>query len=188
MTNNEIKNNKVNNSAKVLILDAVFTAILIFVDQLTKIMCTSLKDSGPVVLINNVLELHYLENRGAAFGILQGQRVIFLIISIVVLVIMSMVYIRIPAEKKYVSLNIIMDFILAGALGNTIDRVMLGYVRDFIYFSLINFPIFNVADIYVSVATVLLAVYIIFVIEENDFKEIEASIKAPFSKKNGEEE
>ena len=168
MTNNETKNNKVNNSAKVLILDAVFTAILIFVDQLTKIMCTSLKDSGPVVLINNVLELHYLENRGAAFGILQGQRVIFLIISIVVLVIMSMVYIRIPAEKKYVSLNIIMDFILAGALGNTIDRVMLGYVRDFIYFSLINFPIFNVADIYITCSTIILLLMILFVYKEED--------------------
>ena len=74
-----------------------------------------------------------------------------------------------PLEKKYRYLEFLLIFISAGAVGNMIDRIRMNYVVDFFYFKLINFPIFNVADIYVSVSCVLLAILVIFYYKENDF-------------------
>ena len=73
-----------------------------------------------------------------------------------------------PDEKKYRMLHLLLSLIAAGAIGNMIDRIRFDYVVDFIYFVLINFPIFNVADIYVSVSTVVLVILLLFVYQEND--------------------
>lgn len=159
---------KINNSIKMLVINFVSLIVLIGLDQLSKIYFTGIKNKSEIVIIDKVLEFRYLENHGAAFGILQGQRYFFLIIAIIVFAILSFVLIKIPAEKKYIKLNILFTFILAGALGNTIDRLIYGYVRDFIYFSLINFPIFNVADIYITVSTILLVICILFIYKEDD--------------------
>ncbi len=75
---------------------------------------------------------------------------------------------KMPDEKKYRLLHVLLSLIAAGAIGNMIDRIRLDYVVDFIYFVLINFPIFNVADIYVSVSTVALVILLLFVYKEND--------------------
>lgn len=69
---------------------------------------------------------------------------------------------------EYRLLHVLLSLIAAGAIGNMIDRIRLDYVVDFIYFVLINFPIFNVADIYVSVSTVALVILLLFVYKEND--------------------
>lgn len=158
------------NSLKMLIIDCIIFILLVILDQYTKILLTAIKGGNSIPLINNVLEFRYLENHGAAFGILQGQRVFFLIMSIVVFLVIGLILYRIPNEKKYLALNLILTFILAGAIGNTIDRLVLGYVRDFIYFSLIDFPIFNVADIYITCSTILLIIVIIFFYKEDDLK------------------
>lgn len=158
------------NSLKMLIIDCIIFILLVILDQYTKIILTAIKGGNSIPLINNVLEFRYLENHGAAFGILQGQRVFFLIMSIVVFLVIGLILYRIPNEKKYLALNLILTFILAGAIGNTIDRLVLGYVRDFIYFSLIDFPIFNVADIYITCSTILLIIVIIFFYKEDDLK------------------
>lgn len=160
---------KVNNSAKWLIIDFISFIILVILDQITKVKITVLKGQNPIELIKNVLEFRYLENRGAAFGMMQGQRIFFLIISIVVFFIITFILLRIPTDKKYIKLNIVLVFILAGAIGNTIDRLILEYVRDFIYFKLIDFPIFNVADIYITCATFLLVFFTLFSYKEEDF-------------------
>lgn len=157
------------NSIIMLVINAITVAVLIFIDQFTKILLTPLKENGPIILINGVLELRYLENRGAAFGMLQGARTIFLVIAVFVVIVMGYIFIKIPNEKKYIKLNIVLSFILAGAIGNTIDRVILGYVRDFIYFSLINFPVFNVADMYITCTVILLILLIIFAYKDEDF-------------------
>ena len=156
------------NSKKMLAFDIILTILLIIYDQYTKILITPLKNSEPIVYINNVLEITYLENRGAAFGILQGQRILFILIAAVVLVVMGFFFVKIPAKKKYIKLNVSLVLILAGALGNTIDRASFGYVRDFIYFKIINFPVFNVADIYITCSTIWLAIMILFCFKEND--------------------
>ncbi len=157
-----------NNSKKMLLINFIAVIALIFLDLYIKLLITPLKDNGPVVLIKDVLELNYLENRGAAFGILQGQSVFFLLIAIVIFVAGCYLYVKIPCEKKYIKLNIALDFFLAGALGNTIDRMYYGYVRDFIYFKLINFPIFNGADIYITCSTFWFVIMIIFCYKEDD--------------------
>ena len=100
---------------------------------------------------------------------MKGQRLFFLAIAIVAFVVITYIFIKLPAEKKFVKLNVILAFILAGAIGNMIDRFALGYVRDFIYFYCIDFAVFNVADIYITCSTALLVILICFVYKDEDF-------------------
>ena len=168
------------NIKLVLFFDFVLAILLIIIDQITKRWAsTSLKQNGPIQIINNVLEFYYLPegNKGAAFGMLQGQQVLFLIIAIVVVVAIAYLLVKIPLESRYLPMRILLVFIAAGGIGNMIDRAVLNYVVDFVYISIINFPIFNVADIYVSVSTVILALYVVFYYKDEDFKKIEVLIK-----------
>lgn len=163
---------KTSNKKRVLclFLDIIFFAGLVYLDQITKALAVKhLKDQPAFVLMDGVFELHYLENRGAAFGMLQNQKVLFVVIAAIMMVVITYMLIRLPRNKHYVPLEILLVLIASGAVGNLIDRVSLDYVVDFFYFKLINFPIFNVADIYVSVSCVLLAVLLIFFYKENDF-------------------
>lgn len=145
--------------------------ILIIADQLTKLWALAdLRGSEGIPVISGVFELQYLENRGAAFGILQDKQILFLLITVAVAVLLTYIYIRIPEEKKYTPIRICYVLLMAGAFGNLIDRVARGYVVDFFYFKLIDFPIFNVADIYVTVTMVLLIGLILFYYKEEDFE------------------
>ena len=140
---------------KQYIFAALGVVILVLLDQYTKLLAIAhLKDQSAFVLWNNVFELHYLENRGAAFGIFQNQRWFFVIMTVVILVIVSWFYGRTPVEKRYLPLRICMIVLTAGAIGN---------------FSLIDFPIFNVADIYVTVTFIVLVLLIFFYYKDEDF-------------------
>lgn len=166
-------------STKYLIRVSISVILLILLDQLTKIWAVvRLKDQPAISLIRGVFELQYLENCGSAFGMMQGARVFFIISTIVLFLLVCVIYVRIPKEKMYLPLRVIAVLFLAGAAGNFIDRVRQGFVVDFFYFSLINFPIFNVADIYVTTATIALIVFILFYYKEADLERI-------FSKKKG---
>ena len=115
---------------------------LVFLDQFTKYLASSgLKGRPPVVLIPDVLELQYLENRGAAFGSLQGMQGVFWVLTLAFLAAAVYFYIRIPKTRHYLPLTACCVVLAAGALGNFIDRVANQYVIDFIYFSVIDFPI-----------------------------------------------
>ncbi|MCR5602987.1 MAG: signal peptidase II [Lachnospiraceae bacterium] len=160
-------------------VDILMIAILVFIDQLTKKWAVNtLKDSDPVILIKGVLQLYYLPsgNTGAAFGILSGHRVLFLFIAAAVVAVILFLLIRLPMDSRFTVLRILLIFIAAGGIGNMIDRFVLTYVIDFIYFYLINFPIFNVADCYVTVATIALALLILFRYKEEDMKLLEQSV------------
>ena len=151
----------------------VLFCILVLIDRVTKnLAVVQLKDQPDVPIVQNVFVLQYLENRGAAFGILQGQKVIFLIITIVILAIVAFVYLKSPMKRRFTFLRFILVLIAAGAVGNMIDRIMQGYVVDFFYLIIINFPIFNVADIYVTVAAALLIIMALFVFKDRDYKEL----------------
>ena len=78
------------------------------------------------------------------------------------------IYFRIPDTKKYSALLLIITFIFSGAIGNLIDRIFLNYVTDFLYVELINFPVFNIADCYVTVSVFILSYLIIFKYDDND--------------------
>ena len=143
--------------------------VLTAFDQFTKLLALrQLKGNEPFVLWKGVFELHYLENRGAAFGILQNQRIFFVCITIIMVIVIGAGFWRTPKDKKFLPMKITLVFLLSGAIGNFIDRMLRGFVVDFFYFSLIDFPIFNVADIYVTVSFVVLAVLILFVYKEED--------------------
>jgi signal peptidase II len=146
---------------------------LVAFDQLTKQwVLRVLKPHGPIPLIPGVLELSYVENRGAAFGILQNKQWFFIAITLLILALMLWIYPRIPDQGRFLPLRLIAVFIVSGALGNMIDRISRGYVVDFIYFKLIDFPVFNVADIYVTCSAFVLAFLLLFFYKEEEIDRI----------------
>ena len=145
------------------------TVLLVAFDQWTKLLAVRhLMGQAAVPILDGVFELHYLENRGAAFGILQGQKGIFLLCTALVLVVLAFYYNRMPVTGRFRLLRLVGLLLSAGAVGNLIDRMQHSYVVDFLYFKLIDFPIFNVADCYVTAGAVLLAAAILFVYKEDE--------------------
>lgn len=154
---------------RLLLKDMLGMVLLILADQLTKyIAVVHLKDKPAIPIIPDVLELSYLENRGAAFGMLQNQKIFFVFVAVIILAVIGYVLFKMPEKKKYTMLHVLLVLIASGAVGNLIDRLRLDYVVDFISFVLIHFPIFNVADIYVTVATTILVVLLLFYYKEED--------------------
>lgn len=176
-----------NNRLKRTIIELLIFIAAIILDRVTKIWAVNnLKDNVSIPIINGVLEFYYLPNgnTGAAFGMLKGHQSLFLIIALVVVVAIGYILVNMPFDKKYRFVSIFLLFIAAGGVGNMIDRFIQNYVVDFIYISCINFPIFNVADIFVSVSTTLLIIIGLIKLKEEDFTIIENALKNPFCKHN----
>ena len=160
------------NQGKWLVL-GIGILLLTALDQFTKHLAVLyLKGQQSVPLVKQVFELTYVENRGAAFGILQNHRGFFLLLTGVALAAMVWVYWKLPAKKKYIPLEAVLLALMSGAIGNMIDRGFQGYVVDFFYFKLIDFPVFNVADIYVTVSCMLAMALLLFVYKEEDLEAI----------------
>lgn len=153
------------------IIGAAASILLIFLDQFTKQLAVKYLMNQPnIVILKGVFELQYLENRGAAFGIMQGQKSFFVIFTLIAMLALVWFYMKkIPAMKKYHFLEIICVILFSGGIGNFIDRIRLNYVIDFFYFSLIDFPIFNVADIYVTVAAFVMIFLGLFYYKDEDY-------------------
>lgn len=150
----------------------------ILLDQITKYLAVvHLKEKEAYVLWDQVFQLEYLENRGAAFGMLQNQQIFFFFSVILISAVVVWFYFRVPMEKKFLPLRLCAVFIMAGAYGNFIDRLRLGYVIDFFYFKLIDFPVFNVADIYVTISTIVFCLLLFFYYKEEDLERIIRSRK-----------
>jgi len=158
-----------NNSKKMLVINYIIMVLAVALDQITKLLIEALKDKPDIDVVHGVFSFTYVENRGAAFGMMHGQRVFFVIIAIVVFAVISYVLVKVPNEKKYIKLEVVLSFIVAGAIGNMVDRFFLGYVRDFIYFYCIDFAVFNVADIYITCGTAILVILILWVYKDDDF-------------------
>lgn len=157
------------SQVKSCITASISVIILVLLDQYTKLLAiTHLKNQDSFVIWENVFELQYLENRGAAFGIMQNQRWFFVVLTTVMLIAIAYIFYITPKNKRYLPLNVCLVFVVAGAIGNFIDRLFRGFVVDFFYFSLINFPIFNVADIYVTVTFFVLVLLLFFYYKDED--------------------
>lgn len=138
-------------------------AVSIGLDQGTKRLAVQhLMGKPPFVIWDGVFELYYSENRGAAFGMLQGKQWLFFLIAAAVILVILWILWRMPAGRRYFPLTVCLFLLLSGAAGNLIDRARGGYVVDFLYFKLIDFPIFNVADCYVVISTFLLVLLFFF--------------------------
>lgn len=151
------------------ICDVFSLCVLVFLDQFTKAKAvTHLANQEPYVLIQGIFELHYLENKGAAFGMLQNGKVFFIFAAVIMMTLIAFVLWKAPKEKKYLPWHVFLIMICAGGIGNMTDRIRLEYVIDFFYLKCIDFPIFNVADIYITVGTALLVIYLLFFLKEED--------------------
>ena len=177
-------NTKMSKKKKIfLAVDMIMIILLVALDQFTKYLaCEYLQDKPAIPLIKGVLELNFLKNSGAAFGMLQNQKVFFILVAVLILFIIAYVLFRMPDDKKYNVMHVLLVMIASGAAGNMIDRIRQDYVVDFIYFVIINFPIFNVADMYVSICTVLLAVKLLFGISEEDYRVLENALSSPLKR------
>lgn len=161
---------KKSNRIVLLLQYLISVSLLTGLDQWTKYLAVHhLKEQEDIALIPNVLYLHYLENRGAAFGLFQNQFLFFGIMTLIVLAAVIYVLWKLPDERRYLPIKGVCFLITSGALGNLFDRLRLNYVVDFIYFSPIDFPVFNVADIYVVVSMILFMLLILFYYKDEDF-------------------
>lgn len=134
---------------------------MVALDQVVKYWAyTHLQFMQSVPLIDGVFQLTYVENRGMAFSLLQGQRWFFVVttVAVVGIIIAALCkgYIQTTLGK------VAMALCIGGALGNFIDRLLRGFVVDLFDFCLINFPVFNIADMFVVCSAILFFYYIIF--------------------------
>ena len=189
------KKNKKN-----FIFSGIAVFVLVLLDQFTKYLAvTFLKDQPAIPIIKEVFELKYLENTSAAFGMdpvsllhnifqfeiflenpqlyLNVRMTFFYIFTIAMIFLFAWIFSKIPNKKRFLILDLIFIFISAGAIGNLIDRMSQQFVVDFLYFKLIDFPIFNVADIYVTCASIVLVIVGIFYYKDEDIEMIFPSTK-----------
>ncbi|MBN2285389.1 MAG: signal peptidase II [Tissierellales bacterium] len=143
-------------------MHTIIILILFFCDQGTKYLAQSqLKGAESIEIIERFLYLSYVENKGAAFGILQGQKIFFVIVTFIILA--ALWYYKNKNNKLRKVTLFSFDIIIAGAIGNLADRLILSYVIDFIdfkFWGLYDFPVFNFADIMVVTGTILLSLLV----------------------------
>jgi len=153
-------------------IEIIVIILLLVLDQVVKYLTvTQLQGEAPFIVINKVFEFVYVENRGAAFGILQNQQWIFKVFTgLFIIVAFYVLYKKMPKTKHYIPLRITAILFIAGGIGNLIDRIRLNYVIDTFYFKLIDFPVFNVADSCVVIGTILFVLLLLFKYKDTDFE------------------
>ena len=185
----------------VILVDVILTAVLLAVDLLSKhFVAAAISVSGdPIVVIKNVLTFRYSENKGAAFGIFDDARVFLcVLVGVVVAAMIAFMVFHIVKkkhkEKGALLLHISLSMIVAGGLGNLVDRIAFGYVRDFIEYTFIytlfgrNFAICNMADVFLTIGVVLLIVYLIVYYAVGNGKKKGGSAKNAASEVSSESE
>ena len=137
----------------------IIIAILIGLDKIIKYWALNyLKEVNSIPVINNIFSLTYVENRGAAFGMLQNNQSIFILVAAVASC-FGLYYLHSKKVNNLGKIGILL--VISGAIGNLIDRVRLGFVVDYLDFHIIWSYVFNLADCFVVVGTILLCLYII---------------------------
>ena len=150
------------------ILWGLFCLGLFLADRFTKIyMLNNLQPIGSRPVIDGFMQFTFVENRGAAFGILQGKTWFFVVLTIVIGVIIVYFMRKLIVKSKYPEIVFSLCLILAGAVGNFYDRIAYGFVVDFFELLFVNFAIFNVADIFVVCGAVILVLLILFDVKED---------------------
>lgn len=145
-----------------MILWVIIIVACVALDQLTKILISNFYAVGEShAVIPGVLNFTYVKNPGAAWGMLSEHRWVFIVISAILIIILPIILYR--YRKVHFLFGFSLSMIIGGAIGNMIDRVFAGEVTDFIETAFMNFPVFNVADCFVTVGAALMFVYIIFI-------------------------
>ena len=143
---------------------------LVAIDQFTKkIVALNIPEQGDISVVDGVFKIVYTKNTGAAWGILKNSTAFLSVLSCVMMIVFIILFFRLDWHiKRQRPLMIIGVFVVSGAIGNLIDRIFLKYVIDFLYFELINFPVFNIADCYITVSMIVLAFLMLFYYKEED--------------------
>ena len=151
---------------KKIALPIAFVLLLLGLDQLTKYLAVIyLMPIREYVIIEGVFSLLYHENAGMAFGLFQGGRWFFVVITVIAMAFFVIYYIKLPQSAYHNKQRFFLLLIMGGALGNFVDRLLHGYVVDFLFIRIINFPIFNVADVFLVVGVFSLVIMMLFVKE-----------------------
>lgn len=148
-----------------IVLPLLFFAILVGIDQAIKyIIFIALKPIGNIDIINNFFSLTYVENRGAAFGMLEGGKWLFVLLTIIVCIGLAIYYSKLVQQNRLFIVRVSIVLICAGAVGNAIDRIFRGFVVDMLNFNIFgyDFPVFNFADICVCIGAFFLVLGIMF--------------------------
>lgn len=162
-----VKMNRIKIKSNILSVIGIF--LLVLLDQISKMLAASkLKGKESVIVIPKILSLTYLENEGAAWGIFQNKQIFFIVISVVLLICIALYNNKLPYTSRFRALRITMAVLASGAIGNMIDRIVHKYVIDFFEFKFISFPVFNVADIYVTCSVIFLLILTFFVYSEKE--------------------
>lgn len=148
-----------------MILYITIIILGLILDRFTKIYAINNFIDNPVY--TKFLNFIYVENRGAAFGILQDRRVFFVILTVAVVTAIIFYFIKHYKTNPKI-LNIALALVVSGALGNFYDRLFYSYVVDFIEFAFVNFPVFNIADILITSGSILMIIYIMFIEEKKE--------------------
>lgn len=177
----EEKNKKQISKTTVLLL--ILILVIILIDQISKLVVGNMVSEGNKVILPNVLEFTYVENRGGAFGVGQNDFVTFLITNIIVLGIIA----KFAFSQNTVmetKVRVVLSFILAGGLSNVIDRIFRGFVFDFIDFSpmIHHFPVFNIADCFI----ILGWIFVVAFFAGYSWREIKKSSESKKQKKEKE--
>ncbi len=159
----------------------LFLCGIVGLDQWTKYLTMKhLAGGGEVKFIGNAVVFSYMQNRGMAWGLFQNAQFVLCLLTILAIAVIVFLYVRTPFKPEYRPIRIAEVMLVGGALGNLIDRIFRfdpaeggtyfhGYVVDMIYVKAINFPVFNVADIFVSLAFLSFLFLLIFVYNEDEF-------------------
>lgn len=154
--------------------------LLVAIDQISKgIIRSDFADGKELTLIPGVFKFVFHKNDGAVWGIMSGKTLFLVITTAIILLFLLWFYFKIPANRRFVPLQFILVFVTAGALGNFIDRLAFGYVTDFLYFELIDFPVFNIADCYITVSAFLLVLLVLFYYKEDEIDSLISLKKHP---------
>ena len=149
-----------SNSKRILLIMS-FIIIMIIIDQLAKIYIIENMYNSSISIINGILNLTYVENTGGAFGIFNNNIILFILINIIIIIALVK-YLLVKQQDANVITLIAISMMLAGGIGNIIDRIFRGHVIDYIDISpLITYPVFNFADICVVIGVVILIIDII---------------------------
>ena len=137
------------------------TLTFVLIDRALKIFMSSMLAEGSVIpLIPRIIQLRYVENTGAAFGLFKNATNVLSIITS--LLILGLLYLIVSKKFSGKLINLALVFILAGGMGNLYDRIVNGFVVDYLEFTFVNYAVFNFADSLINVGAVLIFVYIIF--------------------------
>jgi signal peptidase II len=144
----------------IAVLSVLFGSVIL--DQLTKaIVVSQMALYEEVPFLPGLIRFYHTRNTGAAFSMFSDNRWVFMVFSVIAMMIMT--YLLVKFHGRHWLLSVSLAAVLGGGIGNMIDRVLSGYVVDFLDFQFMKFAVFNVADIFVTCGSVALAVYILFI-------------------------